>query len=209
MLTVPVSTASAAPHTRRSPLQRAVDSGLLRCAVHPAFHGAGGSLEELAHEARRLAHADPEAAQALWMQRLTIEALVQSRNVALREHWLPDLFSGARAGSPALEGAPLNGVDTGRGWLLTGRLDHMANLAWEGFSVLAPARLGDGDTSWVLLRSEEDGLSVDTATTSGPATLHLRNVFFREDEWLGGADLPGRMAPVGRALLPCQPNSHR
>lgn len=193
-------------------LPRVVDTGLLRCAVPPALGGTGGTLHDLAARARRLREHDAEAADILLAQRLAIEALVRSRNVALRELWLPDLLAGLRAGTVALDGPPLSGHDTGRGWLLRGRFEHIANLPWEGFSLVAPAHLGEGPASWVLLRSEEDGLSVEAPQATavqgsgdGLRTLHLNPVFFREDEWLGGPELRTHLAPVAAALSVGQP----
>ncbi|KRC04561.1 hypothetical protein ASE11_24480 [Hydrogenophaga sp. Root209] len=157
---------------------------------------------------------DATAAEVLWAQRLAIEALVRSPNVGLRELWLPDLLSGLRAGTVALNGPPLKGHDKGRGWLLTGRLKDVANLAWEGFSLVAPIRLGDGPPGWALLRSEEDGLSVESllatagqGPSNGLSTLSIQGVFFREDEWLGGPELQMHLTPVARALSGAQPHS--
>lgn len=198
----------------RSALQRVVDTGLLRCAVPPALGGTGGTLPDLAAGARHLREHDAEAADILRAQRLAIEALVRSRNVALRELWLPDLLTGLRAGTVALDGPPLSGHDTGRGWLLTGRFERIANLPWEGFSLVAPAHLGDGPASWVLLRSEEDGLSVEAPQAAAArgssehgSALRMNPVFFREDEWLGGPELRTHLAPVAAALSGGQPGA--
>lgn len=193
---------SAAP---RSALQRAVDTGLLRCAVPIALGGDGGSLLDLADRVRRLRDDDPQAARMVGAQRLAIEALVHARNVALRELWLPDLLNGQRAGTVALGHAPLWGNEGARrSWLLTGQLAGLANLPWEGFSLVAPVRLGDDPPVWVLLRSEEDGLSVQTSgdqgSCGGLSTVHIDKVFFRVDEWLGGPELGGHLAPVAAAL---------
>lgn len=98
-------------------------------------------------------------------------------------------------------------VPTRRGWRLNGTLHGELNRPWEGFSLVAPVRLGDGPTGWVLLRSEEDGLAAQ-ASAAPPVhaldTLTLRNVFFREDEWLGEADLATRLMPVAQALASCR-----
>jgi alkylation response protein AidB-like acyl-CoA dehydrogenase len=201
------STGAVGPQTPRTTLQRVVASGLLRCAVPTAMGGSGGSLDDLAHAAQALKRQDPEAATVLWAQRLAIEALVQSPNVGLRELWLPDLFCGNRAGTLPIGQLPLRGNDTGRGWLLNGQFDGMTNLPWEGFSLVAPVCLGPSD-GWVFLRSEEDGLSVRPGGghhSPEQATLELANVYFREDEWLGDADLPERFVPVAFALGTCSP----
>ena len=97
MRTEPLAADPTAPANTplpRSALQRVVDTGLLRCAVPPALGGTDGTLPDLAAGARHLREHDAEAADILRAQRLAIEALVRSRNVALRELWLPDLLTG-------------------------------------------------------------------------------------------------------------------
>lgn len=201
------------PTTPRDPdaLRELVDSGLLRCGVPAHLGGSGDALDALAHGAAELARHHPGAAWLLWAQRLAIEALLQSPNVALREHWLPDFLNGERAATVAPTFEALYAHDTGRGWLLRGALQPVPNLQWAGFSLVAPVRLNAPLDHWVLLRSEEDGLSVVPDTEAHwpeqahAAALRLDNVFFREDEWLGGPDLPQRLAPVAAALAPGLP----
>ncbi len=201
------------PTTPRDPdaLRELVDSGLLRCGVPVPLGGSGDSLEALAAGAAELARHHPGAAWLLWAQRLAIEALLQSPNVALREHWLPDFLSGERGATVAPSFEALYAHDTGRGWLLRGALHPVPNLQWAGFSLVAPVRLNAPLDHWVLLRSEEDGLSVlpepEAHWPDGAhaARLRLDNVFFREDEWLAGPDLPQRLAPVAAALAPGLP----
>ncbi len=195
-------------HASPSPLQRVVDSGLLRCAVPRPLGGSGGDLNDLAQAAGLLQQQDPEAAAVLWAQRLAIEALAQTFNVGLLELWLPDFLSGHRAATLAPGGKELTAEDTGRGWLLSGSLHGVPNLPWEGFSLVAPVRLGDGNAGWVLLRSEEDGLTVHPAPPGhAHASLHLNRVFFREDEWLGEQNMRQLLAPVAEALTPCRPRA--
>lgn len=194
-------------HAPPAPLQRVVDSGLLRCAVPRPLGGSGG-LDDLARAAGRLPQQDPEAAAVLWAQRLAIEALVQTANVGLRELWLPEVLSGNRAATLAPGDRELTAEDTGRGWLLSGSLHGVPNLPWEGFSLVAPVRLGDGNAGWVLLRSEENGLSVHPAAPGhAHASLRLNRVFFREDEWLGEQSLAQQLAPAAEALAPCRPRA--
>ena len=193
-----------------TPLAHLAQTGLLRCAVPARMGGDGGGPADLALAASLLLPRDTAAAAVFWAQRLAIEALVQSPNVALRELWLPDLLSGERAGTLSPHTTPLTGQDPGRGWLLTGRLPDVPNRPWEGFALVAPLRLGDAPAGWALLRSEEDGLSALPAAghaTPHLATLALRHVYFREDEWLGEADLAVRMAPVASALAPFKPRT--
>jgi len=189
-----------------APLQRVVDSGLLRCAVSHHLGGHGGSLDDLARSAALLRQKDPEAAVVLWAQRLAIEALVQTANVGLRELWLPEFLSGNRAATLAPGGRELTAEDTGRGWLLSGQLHRVPNLPWEGFSLVARVRLCDGNAGWVLLRSEEDGLFIHPAPTGHVhASIHLNRVYFREEEWLGEQSMAQLLAPVAQALATCRP----
>ena len=202
----PASTV-ASPLAPPTALQRVVATGLLRCAVPTSCGGNGGSLDDLSQAAQVLKRQDTEAATVLWAQRLAIEALVQSPNVGLRELWLPELFSGHRAGTLPIGAPPLTAEDTGRGWLLSGRFDGVPNLPWEGFSLVAPVCLGSSK-GWIFLGSEEDGLSVHPASdnhASDLGTLRLRNVYFRVDEWLGDADLTERLLPLAFALGSCRP----
>ena len=188
-----------------TPLEHLAHTGLLRCAVPARMGGDGGDAADLALAASLLLPRDTAAGAVFWAQRLAIEALVQSPNVALRELWLPDLLSGERAGTLSPHAAPLTGEDTGRGWLLSGHLPDVPNRPWEGFSLVAPLRLGDAPAGWALLRSEEDGLFALPCTDPHMASLQLRRVYFREDEWLGEADLAQRMAQVASALAPFKP----
>ncbi|WP_137920610.1 acyl-CoA dehydrogenase family protein [Hydrogenophaga sp. 2FB] len=194
-------------------LREVVDSGLLRCGVPAHLGGSTQGLDALAHGAAELARQHPAAARLLWAQRLAIEALLQSPNVALREHWLADFLSGERAATVSPSFDALRARDTGRGWLLQGELILTPNLQWAGFSVVAPVRFDDARPQWVMLRNEEDGLGpvpdtgVGTPAASLTATLKLELVYFREDEWLCGPDLPERVAPVAAALTACWPHA--
>ena len=197
--------------TEPNPLRQVVDSGLLRCGVPSRLGGSADGLDALAAGAAAFARHSPGAAWLLWAQRMAIEALLQSPNVALREHWLADFLSGERAATLSPSFNALYAHNTGRGWLLRGQLVSVPNLQWAGFSLIAPVRLQGPVDHWVLLRSEEDGLSIapDTGTNLPPnalaATLQLEHVFFREDEWLCGPDLPQRVAPVANALAASLP----
>ena len=193
-------------------LAQVVDSGLLRCGVPTRLGGARGELDRLAAGATELALHQPAAAWLLWAQRMAIEALLQSPNIALRDHWLPDFLSGERAATLSPWFQPLLAHDTGRGWLLQGEIAAVPNLQWAGFSLAAPVHLGEQRGHWVLLRSEENGLSTLPGTAAHwpaaqAAALAIDQVFFREDEWLGDAGLPVRMAPAAAALARCLPHT--
>lgn len=182
-------------------LAEVIASGWPRLIVPRALGGEGASHPELAEALLQLARRHPAAAWMAWSHGLVIEALIRSGNVALREHVLPDLLDGSRAGAVswapdfglAAPPQPVSAVALDRGWHLSGRLDEVLNLQWMGYVVLCPvwfealadqpARLG-----WTLLRSEEDGLrheldrSRPLTRQSACGTLHLHRVYFREDE---------------------------
>lgn len=185
-------------------LAEVVASGWPRLIVPRALGGEGATPPELADALLRLSRRHPAAAWMAWSHGLVVEALVRSGNVALREHVLPDLLDGSRAGAVswapdfglASPPQPVSAVALDRGWHLTGRLDQVLNLQWMGYVVLCPvwfaamdgqqgqgARLG-----WTLLRSEEDGLrheldrSRPLTRQAACGTLHLTRVYFREDE---------------------------
>lgn len=180
---------------------------LFRCAV-PARHGGlGGEAHELAAQMAALCQHSISAALLFWGQRMAIEFLLQSPNGALREYLLPDLLSGERAATVPLPLGlhRLQAHDTGRGWQLSGQGLQAVNAPSQGFSFVAPVEMGP-TAGWCLLRSEEDGFDVHAAI--GPAApsrawtarIELRQVFFREDEWLGDSTLEQAVHPVRMAL---------
>lgn len=209
---MPTKPQHAPPDAGAAALTQVVNSGLLRCGVPPHLGGSDGGLDRLAAGAAELARHQPAAAWLLWAQRMAIEALLQSPNIALRDHWLPDFLSGERAATVAPWLQPMRAHDTGRGWWLHGEIAAVPNLQWAGFSLAVPVDLGEQRGHWVLLRSEENGLSPIPRTgahwpSSQAAALAIDRVYFREDEWLGGTDLPARMAPVATALAGCLPSA--
>ncbi|OUM01398.1 acyl-CoA/acyl-ACP dehydrogenase [Variovorax sp. JS1663] len=188
-------------------LQLATASGLLRCAV-PAALGGCGTLEDLARGATELANRSRAAAWVLWAQRSAIEALVQSSNIAVREHLLPDLLAGELAGALplSLDARPVIAEEVAGAYLLYGVLDPVPNLQWSGFSLVAPIRRAAHPLEWAVLRGEEDGLRVgidhegDTWWGSRAAAVTLNGTFFRMDEWIGGSELLDAMQPVLKTL---------
>ncbi len=205
-------------------LAAVVGSGLLRCAVPAALGGDGGTLEALRQGAVRLARMEAAAGWVLWAQRLAIEALVHSPNIGLRDHLLPDLISGERAGTlpmppwagalpaglqaagPMAAAGCLVGLAASQGMRLYGQFPCVPNLQWQGHTLVAPVQMGDAAPHWVLLRGEEDGLraGMDLGAPcprgSRSAAVHLDGVLFRADEELAGPDLPARLQPVAHAL---------
>ena len=189
-------------------LRLVVDSGLLRCAVPESLGGDGGSLDALSRGASALADRSRAAAWILWAQRTTIEALVHSPNIGLREYLLPQLLEGERAGTLPLtlgERAIL-AEEAGNAYRLYGHLEHVPNLQWLGFTLLAPIQRLDKSIAWVALRSEEDGLRVgidhagDFWYGSRTAPVTLGGAFFRMDEWINEAELLDTIDPVLRAV---------
>lgn len=204
-------------------LAEVVARGLPGLGVPRALGGQGATPAELAHALSALARRHPAAAWLAWSQCMAAEALVHSPNVALREHLLPDVLDGTRAGAlswrmgldPVGAPPPVTAQLLDRGWHLHGRLEAVPNLQWEGYAVVCPVCFrGDGAQparqAWVLLRSEEDGLrhEVDRghalARQAASGTLHLRRVHFREDELLAddASDLGWRLRLLDQALRP-------
>jgi len=168
--------------------------GLFQHGVPVSLGGQGGQRRDLCAEvetARAVAALGHHAPQVFRAQRLAIEALLLSQNVALREFIVPDLVLAHRAGAAVLNGPALNGQDVGNGWQLSGSFDGVANLVWSGFSLVVPAQLEGNSPGWLMLRSEEDGLyatpGADKAAWRGATVgiVTLKQVFFRRVEWLG------------------------
>jgi len=191
-------------------LRSVVETGVLGCAVPREMGGQGGTLDQLAREARGVAERSQAAAWVLWAQRMAIEALVHSPNVGVSEHLLPLLLSGELAGALplGLDARPLVAEEQGSAFRLYGVLDHVPNLQWIGFSLLCPIRQHGRPVEWVVLRSEEDGLRVGIDREgvqwygSRTASVTVDGTFFRMDEWLGDEDLLAKMTPVMNALRP-------
>lgn len=184
-------------------LAEVVASGWPRLLVPRAQGGEGADPTEVADALRRLASRHPAAGWVAWSQALVIEALLKSGNVAVREHVLPDLMTGERAGAVSwapslgvgLPPMPVQAQPLERGWHLSGRLEQVLNLQWAGHVVLCPVWFASPDSrpprmGWTLLRSEEDGLrqvphnSRPWMRQAACGSLHLERVYFREDELL-------------------------
>lgn len=183
------------------------DRNLFRCAVPTRHGGLGGEAHELAQRMAEVCEHSMSAALLFWGQRLAIEFVLQSANVALRDYLLPDLLSGDRAATVPLPLGlhRLQAHDTGRGWQLSGQGLQAVNAPAQGFSFVAPVQMGAA-SGWCLLRSEEDGFDVRSASGSAApsgawtARIDLCQVFFREDEWLGDSTLDAAVHPVRLAL---------
>lgn len=207
MTSSPAAMANQPMNTEPDPearLARIVAMGLTRLAVPHALGGQGAQASVLAAALQTLASQNPAEAWVAWSQCLVIEALVHSPNVALREHLLPDLLDGGRAG--AVSWAPELGLQhpprpvgahaLARGWHLSGQLAQVPNLQWSGYALLCPTWFKHEGSApdhlgWALLRSEENGLhhewdlSRTMARQAAGGTVRLHNVYFREDELLG------------------------
>lgn len=167
-------------------------AGLLREQI--GFDEALDALAEVCSESLA-------AGFVLYSQRSFIEALRLSHNVALREHLLPAVEEGRLAGTAGLSGAfahlahgtplPVQGIETPRGWKLSGRLSWVANLQHDGYAVAVPVAFqGLRQFAFVMLGSEENGLTrtpdlgIAGLRSIRAAALRLEQVHFREDELL-------------------------
>ena len=178
-------------------------SGWLRLILPEALGGEGASAADVAKALLPLARRHPAMGWMAWSQALVIEALVRSPNVAVRETVLPDLLDGSRAGAVswapefglASPPRPVAATPLARGWRLDGCLEQVFNLQWMGYVVLCPVWFAatpgrPPQLSWTLLRSEEDGLHAEMSPQghlrrqAACGDLHLRGVYFREDELL-------------------------
>ncbi|WP_306565906.1 hypothetical protein [Aquabacterium sp.] len=210
----------ASPETS---LAEVVALGLQRLIVPRSMGGHGAPVAELSRELSTLAQRNAAAAWLAWSQCMAVEALVHSSNVALRDYVLPDLLDGSRAGAISWradfgltgEQSVVQASALERGWHLQGRLDEVPNLQWDGYVVVCPVwfqREGaqPGRLAWVLLRSEEDGLRHELdrhrqlSRQAACGTLHLQQVYFREDELLAddARDLTLRLRLLDQALRP-------
>lgn len=197
--------------------------GLPRLIAPRALGGHGAPVTELSRQLSALAQRNTAAAWLAWSQCMAVEALVHSPNGALREYVLPDLLEGSRAGAISwrpdfgltAEQSVVQAQALERGWHLIGRLDEVPNLQWDGYVVVCPVWFQhdgtqQGKLNWALLRSEEDGLRQEMdrhrplSRQAAFGTLHLQQVYFREDELLAddARDLTLRLRLLDQALRP-------
>lgn len=184
-------------------------SGFLGVGVPGRWGGCGGELNNLFHDsaARQWLRALDDPDQLMFCsQRLAVEALLQSNNVGLRELLLPDLLSGEMGGASAVECPCLEASPRGQGWQFNGRLTGVPNLQWNGFSLLLPVQIGGQVEGLLMVRSEENGVTVQPSEPyelwrqAGCGTVSLHKVFVRADEWLGNQQLWAAIATTNRAL---------
>ncbi len=208
----PVSPRRSLQRAGQEALDEVVSSGLLRCAVPTSLGGDGGLLDDLVSATAlwRRNGATAAARWVMWAQRLAIEALLQSPNLALQHCLLPTLMAGERAGSvpfPA-DTPPLLLLEAARGLRVVGKVGSVPNLQWVGCTLIVPVRLVDHSVQWIALRTEEDGLQVgldhDHPFPWGSRTADIvaDDVWFRMDEWVCGSDLPERIHATRDALAP-------
>ena len=179
----------------------------LRCAVPVQMGGLGGDTEELGLLMRALCRESLSAGVLFWCQRMAIEFLVQSFNVAVREHLLPELLSFQRAASTplSLDVSVLMAKYEGRDMRLRGEIHSIANASANGFTLIVPVQM-QSVTGWAVLRSEEDGVYVEPGNllphlkNTCPARVRIENAFFRSDEWLGDSLLLHKTEPARLAL---------
>ena len=194
---------SQATASRPDSLRSLAQARLFGLGVPRALGGSGGDLADLLHAVAEKAESQLPDGIVLASQRLLIEALLQSANIALREYQLPRLLEGDIAGNCAASW-PQDGAvttvlasDTGRGWRVSGKLPAVPNLQGGWFLVSAPVRFeGNGGYSLALFKSDEDGVD------QRPGTLELRHVFLWEDEMLSTDGPPAveRLSHLSQAL---------
>ncbi|WP_342132668.1 hypothetical protein [Hydrogenophaga sp. OTU3427] len=184
-----------------------VDSGFLGVGVPSHMGGQGGNLEDLFTDQAAIrwlqGQQDPDL-QIFQSQRLVIEALVRSENIALREFHLPELLAGNLAGASTLACSPVEAKTQGLGWKFHGQLKDVPNLQWLGYSLLIPVQTAGEVKGVLLVRSEESGVSARPG--DGPlrwhvaahGDVHFNQVFLRADEWLGDPPLWVELLEVHR-----------
>lgn len=115
-------------------LRELAREGALLVGVPTQHGGKGGTLLDATELVASVAAANAPKALVLASQRLLIEAVLQARNIAIRDHHLPALMAGDIGGCCAASWPqqasvpPLVARDTGRGWRMSGRLANMPNL---------------------------------------------------------------------------------
>lgn len=144
-------------------------AGLLRIGVPVSQGGSGGGVRDGIEAIASVAERSLTAAFMFWGQRVFIEYLLQSANLALRSRWLPDLLAGRLAGATGLSNAMkfLSGLETlqlratpsGEGWRLDGRLPWVTNLRPAGFIVAAAVEREGGAPVVAALPSDRPGLA--------------------------------------------------
>lgn len=143
--------------------------GLFRIGVPTGAGGSGGDVVDAVEAIARVAQISLTAAFAFWGHRAFIEYLLQSSNQDLREHWLPSLLDGTRAGATGLSNAMkfLSGIESlqieavprGNGWQLKGSMPWVTNLRREGYNVAAAVAFpGETPPAVVALASEHPGV---------------------------------------------------
>lgn len=178
------------------PLDHLASRGLLGLGVPRELGGQGGSWKDADAALMTLRRELPRAALTLASQRLTIQALLGSRNIALRDYRLAALLDGSvfgiwpAAAMAALADhaqAPVQMEDTGRGLRLSGPLGRIPEPTGEPFVLMCPVQWQpDRPPGIALLDGEQDGLHIRPTPSANGAWLNplavLDKVFFREDE---------------------------
>jgi alkylation response protein AidB-like acyl-CoA dehydrogenase len=171
-----------------------VDFSLPHIGVPMENGGCGGDVRDAILAISMVAQQSLTAAFVLWAHRTFIEFLLQSSNVALCEHLLPKLLSGAVAGATGLsnvmkfllgfEEFRINATPDETGWRLNGSLAWASNLRKAGFAVAAAVAPTDGaPVAIVALSSETKGvertadLDLIGLRGSNTATIRVSDMF--------------------------------
>lgn len=194
-------------------LTRLSAAGLTGIGVPRSLGGAGGTSRDMVDAVLKVARTSERAALVLACQRQFVEVLLRGHNPAAREHRLLYVLEGnipaACAVTWSIQQAvtPVLARDTGRGWLLSGRLPALPNLGGEWFMSSIPVDFGGSTYAVALLSSDEDGVVVERRPSAAPAGIAcaetaLRKVFFREGEILeaDGPRMAAGLRPFALAL---------
>jgi alkylation response protein AidB-like acyl-CoA dehydrogenase len=201
-------------------LKRLASHGLLHLAVPSTSGKPNGDIGDVFESIAAVATHSLTAAFVLWGQRVFIELLLQSDNVALKKRLLPDLLAGRLAGATGLSNTMkfLSGIEALRvqasrletGWSLEGELPWVTNLNPGGFVVAAAAQCLQSDAIPVfaiashtagVIRSPD--LELMGLQASHTASLELKAVHMQPSELIH-ADARQYLPTVRPAFLGMQ-----
>ena len=188
-----------------------------------ALGGAGGDARDATRAIAAVAEESLTAAFVLWGQRVFIDYLLASPNVALRERWVPDLLAGRIAGATGLSNAMkfLSGIEalqitatatdgSASQWTLQGKVPWVTNARPDRFIVaVAVARAAGGAPLIVALPHDRPGvtrsadLDLIALRGSNTASLQIADCVVSADDLIH-AEAPAFIPGVRPAFLGMQ-----